>query len=127
MANTWQGFFPFEDDKADGYHGTAPVGCFQANGYGLFDMIGNVWEWAVDWYRPGHTMTAAMNPNGPMMGASGAGGPMRVIKGGSWLCSPNYCARYRPAARQPQEVDLGASHIGFRTVLRMATPPGGMK
>jgi formylglycine-generating enzyme required for sulfatase activity len=122
MANSWQGFFPFDDDKSDGYHGTAPVGCFPPNGYGLFDMIGNVWEWAVDWYRPGHTFADGdVNPTGPQMTAAGAGGPVRVIKGGSWLCAANFCARYRPSARQPQEVDLGASHIGFRTVLRDPT------
>jgi formylglycine-generating enzyme required for sulfatase activity len=119
MANSWQGFFPFEDDKADGYHGTAPVGCFQANGYGLYDMIGNVWEWATDWYRPGHHFAhGATDPQGPTDASATAGGQVRVIKGGSWLCSANFCARYRPAARQPQEADLGASHIGFRTVLR---------
>jgi formylglycine-generating enzyme required for sulfatase activity len=127
MANTWQGFFPFKDDKSDGYHGTAPVGCFAANGYGLFDMIGNVWEWAVDWYRPGHRFADGdVDPKGPSMMTPGPGGPLHVIKGGSWLCSANYCARYRPAARQPEEADLGASHIGFRTVLRVPAkaPPG---
>lgn len=123
MANSWQGFFPFEDDKADGYHDTAPVGCFAPNGYGLFDMIGNVWEWATDWYRPGHQIAAgSIDPTGPPMSAATVAGPLHVIKGGSWLCSPNYCARYRPAARQPQEADLGATHIGFRTVLHAAGP-----
>jgi formylglycine-generating enzyme required for sulfatase activity len=123
-ANSWQGFFPFEDDASDGYHGTAPVGCFQPNGYGLFDMIGNVWEWAVDWYRAGHRFDdGAVDPRGPNKTTAGVGGPVRVIKGGSWLCAPIFCARYRPAARQPQEVDLGASHIGFRTVLRGSPPP----
>ena len=124
MANSWQGFFPFEDDGSDGYHGTAPVGCFPQNGYGLFDMIGNVWEWATDWYRADHDAVAngAVNPKGPAEMSATVGGPVRVIKGGSWLCSPNFCARYRPAARQPQEADLGASNIGFRTVLRAPAP-----
>lgn len=124
MANSWQGFFPFEDDKSDGYHGTAPVGCFPPNGYGLFDMAGNVWEWAVDWYLPGHRFEDGVrNPKGPAQPMQTAGGPSRVIKGGSWLCAPNFCLRYRPSARQPQEADLGASHVGFRTVLRTAPPP----
>ncbi|MBI3705308.1 MAG: formylglycine-generating enzyme family protein [Rhizobiales bacterium] len=123
MANTWQGFFPYEDERADGYHGTAPVGCFPANGYGLFDMIGNVWEWATDWYQAGHAFAdGALDPKGPPAMTKTVAGPVHVIKGGSWLCSPNFCARYRPAARQPQEADLGASHIGFRTVLRAPGP-----
>jgi formylglycine-generating enzyme required for sulfatase activity len=130
MANSWQGFFPFQDDNKDGYHGVAPVGCYPANGYGLFDMIGNVWEWATDTYQPGHVAVTdgSVNPEGPpAMTKPGPAGPLRVIKGGSWLCSPNFCGRYRPAARQPQEADLGADHIGFRTILRghppAATPP----
>jgi formylglycine-generating enzyme required for sulfatase activity len=124
LANSWQGFFPYEDDKSDGHHGTAPVGCYPPNGYGLFDMVGNVWEWATDWYQPGHVLLAngTINPTGPEprngSPLSAPAGAPRVIKGGSWLCSPNFCGRYRPAARQPQEVDLGASHIGFRTILR---------
>lgn len=121
MANSWQGFFPYEDDNSDGHHGTAPVGCYPTNGYGLFDMIGNVWEWAIDWYRPGHQFAEGeVDPRGPADVSATVGGQVRVIKGGSWLCSANFCARYRPAARQPQEADLGASHIGFRTVLRGA-------
>jgi len=120
MANSWQGFFPFADDKSDGYHGTAPVGCFPPNGYGLYDMIGNVWEWASDWYEAGHKFADGdIDPTGPAKMTSTVGGPLHVIKGGSWLCSANFCARYRPAARQPEEADLGASHIGFRTVLRV--------
>lgn len=123
MANSWQGFFPYEDDKEDGYHGTAPVGCFPPNGYGLFDMIGNAWEWASDWYAPGHNFADGdVDPKGPADMTKTVGGPVRVIKGGSWLCAPNYCARYRPSARQPQEADLGASHIGFRTILRAPKP-----
>jgi formylglycine-generating enzyme required for sulfatase activity len=120
IANTWQGIFPVLDTKDDGYAGTAPVGCFRPNGFGLYDMIGNVWEWTSDWYRPSHPRLEAVNPTGPELvslrlapGQSAS----RVIKGGSYLCASNYCARYRPAARQPQETDLGAGHIGFRTVL----------
>ena len=125
MANSWQGFFPYEDDAADGYHGTAPVGCFAPNGYGLYDMIGNVWEWANDWYVPGHHFAAGeRDPKGPAEPAVTSGSATRVIKGGSWLCAPNFCLRYRPSARQPQEADLGASHVGFRTVLRAPGPAG---
>ena len=121
LANTWQGGFPTGDQVLDGHHGTAPVGCFPANGYQLFDMTGNVWEWTADWYLPGHAPAPADNPAGPNLFQAAAGAPdglpRRVIKGGSWLCAPNFCARYRPAARQPMEADLGSSHIGFRTVL----------
>jgi len=112
MANSWQGFFPYEDEAADGHHGTAPVGCYPPNGYGLFDMAGNVWEWAADGYRPDHRAAAAGDRETAV----------RVIKGGSWLCAPDFCMRFRPAARQPQEADLGTSHVGFRTVLRGAPP-----
>jgi len=97
LANNWQGFFPFQDDGSDGFVGRAPVGCYPPNGYGLYDMIGNVWEWTADPYaRPDASIG--------------------LMKGGSYLCAPNYCRRYRPAARHPQEVDLGTDHIGFRTV-----------
>jgi sulfatase modifying factor 1 len=120
IANTWQGIFPVYNTNEDGYVGTAPVGCFKPNGYGLYDMIGNVWEWTSDWYRPGHPREEAVNPRGPEpqeIPLARGQSPSRVVKGGSYLCASNYCARYRPAARQPQEVDLGAAHIGFRTVL----------
>ncbi len=126
IANTWQGIFPVINTKDDGYAGTAPVGCFKPNGYGLYDMIGNVWEWTSDWYRPGHASEATIEPQGPSLAdihlASGQA-PSKVIKGGSFLCAFNYCARYRPAARQPQEVDLSAAHIGFRTVRNAAKQP----
>lgn len=127
QANTWQGSFPVADGREDGFHGTAPVGCFAPNGYGLHDMAGNVWEYTADWFVPGHPATDAHDPPGPpeALAASfgGAPGAMVVIKGGSWLCAPNFCARYRPSGRQPQEVGLGSNHIGFRTVL--AGPPPG--
>jgi sulfatase modifying factor 1 len=119
IANTWQGIFPVLNTKEDGYAGTAPVGCFKPNGYGLYDMIGNVWELTSDWYRAGHSREAAANPTGPELVSLrvAAGQSARVIKGGSHLCSSNYCSRYRPAARQPQEANLSAAHVGFRTVL----------
>lgn len=101
LANNWQGFFPFKDDGSDGFVGRAPVGCYPPNGYGLYDMIGNVWEWTADPYAPSDASIGLM-------------------KGGSYLCAPNYCRRYRPAARHPQEVDLGTDHIGFRTVSAVA-------
>jgi formylglycine-generating enzyme len=120
IANTWQGIFPVYNTNEDGHAGSAPVGCFKPNGYGLYDMIGNVWEWTSDWYRPGHPREAATNPTGPdlvSLRVVPGQAASRVIKGGSHLCASNYCSRYRPAARQPQENDLSAAHLGFRTVL----------
>ena len=112
-ANVWEGAFPYFDSAADGYHGTAPAGCFKPNPYGLYDMLGNVWEWTLDVYQPSHDAPA--NPV-PTPGLP----EQRVIKGGSWLCSTSFCGRYRPSARQPGETDLGSNHIGFRTVKRSA-------
>lgn len=115
-SNTWQGFFPYQNDTLDGYAGTAPVGCYGANELGLYDLIGNVWEWTASPFYQGHDFTAkaafpeGFDPNQP-------DDAVAVIKGGSWLCAPNYCMRYRPEARQGQSKGLGTSHIGFRTVL----------
>lgn len=131
-ANTWQGQFPHENLALDGHAGTSPVLAFPPNGYGLFDMIGNVWEWTDDWYRPHHDAPARScclprNPRGGSAEAShdpaapGLALPRKVLKGGSHLCAPNYCRRYRPAARQPQTVDTASVHIGFRCVRRVAT------
>jgi sulfatase modifying factor 1 len=119
MANTWQGEFPWQNLRTDGYVGTSPVGTFPPNGYGLYDMAGNVWEWTCD------TPEVTAQAQSPCCAASEAGEhiPRRVIKGGSHLCAPNYCLRYRPAARQFQAIDTSTSHIGFRCVVRDAAAP----
>ena len=113
QANTWQGLFPLQNSADDGYAGRARVGCFPANDHGLFDMIGNVWEWTTNWYVPGHSGEPIPEPG---YDPQQPGVPVRVIKGGSFLCAANFCQRYRPAARHPQDATLGTSHIGFRTV-----------
>jgi formylglycine-generating enzyme required for sulfatase activity len=132
MANTWQGAFPNENLAADGYERTSPVTAFPPNGYGVHDMIGNVWEWTDDWYTSRHEADAPKAcciPENPR-GGSEQGSydscqpairiPRKVLKGGSHLCAPNYCRRYRPAARHAQPVDTSSSHIGFRCVVREA-------
>lgn len=116
LANYWHGEFPWRPEP--GYGRTAPVASFPANAYGLFDMAGNVWEWTVDWYvdtREGDPCCEAgsYDPNQPQFRV-----PRKVIKGGSFLCADTYCLRYRPAARRPQMVDTGMSHIGFRCITR---------
>lgn len=133
MANTWQGEFPWRDLGIDGFAGTSPVGSFPANGYGLFDMAGNVWNWTCDWYSAHHPADAAkpccvpVNPRGATQEHSYSPSqqqsriPRKVLKGGSFLCAPGYCRRYRPAARHAQMVDTGMSHIGFRCVIREGT------
>jgi formylglycine-generating enzyme len=131
LANFWQGDFPWRNSEADGFAGTAPVGSFPPNGFGLYDMAGNVWEWTTDWYAQRHPDDAdkpccvPSNPRGPDIESSFDPHqpqfriPRKVIKGGSFLCADNYCQRYRPAARRPQMVDTGMSHVGVRTVKRM--------
>jgi formylglycine-generating enzyme len=130
LANTWQGEFPRENLRLDGYERTSPVAAFPANGYGLYDMIGNVWEWTTDWWSSKHEADAPKaccvpeNPRGGPEAASYDPGqpairiPRKVLKGGSHLCAPNYCRRYRPAARHAEAVDTSTSHVGFRCILR---------
>ncbi|WP_457767929.1 formylglycine-generating enzyme family protein [Cyanobium sp. ULC084] len=133
VANTFQGDFPHHNSLLDGYAGTSPVGVFPANGYGLFDTIGNVWEWTDSWYGS-HATSAALAAEG-----AGSGGccaqaaaareasidpgsqhgnvPRKVVKGGSYLCAPSYCRRYRPAARMAQDIDTSTCHMGFRCIV----------
>jgi formylglycine-generating enzyme required for sulfatase activity len=117
MANTWQGEFPWQNLRLDGFEGTSPVGSFPPNGYGLYDVCGNVWEWTTDFFTPRHDVEQARACCGPPI-VPGERFARRVIKGGSHLCAPNYCLRYRPAARQGEAVDTSTSHIGFRCVVR---------
>ena len=116
MANTWQGRFPWENLKLDGYEGTSPVDAFPANGYGLYDMIGNVWEWTASRFTPHGGKISGKSCCVPS--EAGAHTARRVVKGGSHLCAPNYCLRYRPAARQGEAVDTSTCHIGFRCAVR---------
>lgn len=130
MANIWQGSFPTVNLDQDGYARTSPVKAFPPNGYGLYDMIGNVWEWTSDWYSAQHeadTTKACCVPRNPRGGRESASYdpcpptikiPRKVLKGGSHLCAPNYCRRYRPAARHPEAIDTSTSHVGFRCVVR---------
>lgn len=125
MAKTWAGDFPWTNAAPEGLERTAPVRSYPANGYGLYDMIGNTWEWTADWYLgPGVSASPccsggrtaeqlSVDPNAPSVGV-----PRRVAKGGSHLCAPSYCRRYRPAARWPQPVDTSTSHMGFRCIAR---------
>jgi formylglycine-generating enzyme required for sulfatase activity len=135
-ANTWQGEFPWDHRSRDGFERTSPVGMFPENGYGLFDMIGNVWEWTTDWYVPRHpnevvkACCVPLNPRGPKAEESYDPAqptikiPRKVLKGGSFLCAPNYCRRYRPAARIAEPVDSSTCHLGFRCIVRPSARPG---
>jgi len=131
FANTWQGRFPYENSKDDGWVRTSPVASYPANGYGLFDMIGNVWELTQDWWStPGPVTSPCCAPSNPRGGAESASYdpltpdipiPRKVMKGGSHLCAPSYCRRYRPPARHAQAVDTATSHMGFRCIIRPGT------
>lgn len=133
LANYWQGLFPFANQMLDGWERTSPVGTYPANGYGVFDMIGNTWEWTSDWWseepdtprkKAGPSCCTFSNPRGGRLKDSYDPAQPRVrigrkvLKGGSHLCAANYCQRYRPAARHPEMIDTATSHIGFRCVRR---------
>ncbi|MGC5171824.1 formylglycine-generating enzyme family protein [Microbacterium sp. DT81.1] len=122
LANTWQGAFPYRNTGAAGWVGTSPVGTFPANGYGLMDMTGNTWEWTSDYYEPRHPLPGVSGVDAGLRtnllaarsAEPGSRIPRRVLKGGSHLCAPEYCLRYRPAARSAQAEDTAMTHIGFR-------------
>jgi sulfatase modifying factor 1 len=130
MANTWQGEFPYQNLRLDRYEGTSPADAFPPNAYGLYDMAGNVWEWTCDYFTPRHpddAMDSCCVPANPRvdspeqsynLGQPGEHIPRRVVKGGSHLCAPNYCLRYRPAARQAQAIETSMGHLGFRCIVR---------
>jgi formylglycine-generating enzyme len=129
LANTWQGEFPWQNLRHDGFAGCAPVKSYPPNGYGLFEMTGNVWEWTSDFFTPRHrdNSPACCVPHDPRVetpehsydrAQPDTHIPRRVVKGGSFLCAPDYCLRYRPAARQGQAIETSSNHIGFRCVTR---------
>ena len=119
-ANSWQGAFPNYNAETDGFKGVSPVGCYKPNANGLYDMVGNVWEVTTDFFKPGHNPDDKDNPKGPDENNAydplNPGMPSRTVKGGSYLCAPNYCQRYRPASRQGRDPGLGTSNVGFRLV-----------
>jgi formylglycine-generating enzyme required for sulfatase activity len=109
--NVWQGVFPIRNDKADGHYGTAPVKSYKANGYGLYQTTGNVWEWCWDWFEPGYyRVSPDGDPTGP------ATGTHRVMRGGSYLCHASYCNRYRTDSRSANTPDSATTNLGFRCV-----------
>ena len=116
-ANTWQGRFPYNNMNEDGFVGSSPVGCFAANGLGLYDTTGNVWEWTDTAYGPDRKRDYGAEGYDPQQ----PGVTVKTLKGGSFLCSDNYCQRFRPAARQAQDTTLASSHIGFRTAADITT------
>ena len=130
MANTWEGEFPWRNLRPAGLQHTSPVGHYAPNGYGLFDVIGNVWEWTTDWFasrRQAHLEAPCCGPDNPRGSCIDDSYdpaqltvriPRKVVKGGSFLCAASYCRRYRPAARHAQMINSGMSHIGFRCVFR---------
>jgi formylglycine-generating enzyme len=138
MANTWQGAFPQQNLKQDGYERTSPVRSFPPNGYGIYDMIGNVWEWTTDFWstrHPADAPKACCVPQNPRGGPETQSYdpcqpeiriPRKVLKGGSHLCAPNYCQRYRPAARHAEPIDTSTSHVGFRCVVRPTKTNGAI-
>jgi formylglycine-generating enzyme len=124
QANTWQGAFPFANNSADGWIRTSPVGAYPPNGFGLSDMIGNVWEWTSDWWSENggknvHASCCTARRLASIASCDPCRIPRRVFKGGSHLCAPSYCRRYRPASRHPHPVDTSTSHIGFRCIARL--------
>jgi len=123
-ANTWQGVFPVRNMGDDGFDGVAPVASFPANAFGLYDMIGNVWEWTATPYAPTHAPRDVTIAGERGFDPGQPGSAVGAIKGGSFLCADNYCARFRPAARQPQDLTFGTSHIGFRVARDAAAEMG---
>ncbi len=125
MANTFQGHFPDHNTHADGYTGTSPVRAFPPNKVGLYDMAGNVWQWCADWYRPDYyTVSPSKNPRGPAdsLDPDEPGIPKKAQRGGSFLCTDQYCSRYMPGSRGKGDIMTGASNLGFRCVLSRARP-----
>jgi formylglycine-generating enzyme required for sulfatase activity len=109
--NVWQGEFPRSNTLSDGYYSLAPVDAFEPNGFGLYNMTGNAWEWCADWFSPRHSGEPLANPTGPNDGAE------RVIRGGSYLCHESYCNRYRVSARSSNTPASTTGHMGFRVAM----------